>query len=478
MDPVADQAVQCDPGSFKDPSGAVFHWQGAVYRYVAPEDMQRLTPVLEHPRLRGLMAARAVVPTSVVELPPGSAPAQAYGTLSFLHHERIERLSYCPEWSAPMLADAGLHTLRLQEALLQEGLSLKDATPYNIQFRGTQPIFIDLPSIEPMREDGLWVPLNQFCETFVYPLLLHRRARLDLRVLLTGSPDGVDLETTYRLLGTGARLDPRLLSLVQLPRLLGRLMKPREVVGGDGQRAATLVRSAEQSRQVQLRTVGGLREHLRRLRTSRERTNWSEYTQTHSYDDQSEAQKASCIRAFLAERAVRSVLDLGCNTGAYSVLAAKAGCAVTAVDFDHACVVRLYEQAKAAGLNILPLCVDLTHPTPGLGWNNLERPRFLDRARADCVLALALLHHLLVTHRVPLASILDLLATLCERYLMIEYVDPADRMFRALLLNRSESYAAITLEAFRAAAQERFEVLSETQLGSMARYLFVLAKRP
>jgi hypothetical protein len=203
---------------------------------------------------------------------------------------------------------------------------------------------------------------------------------------------------------------------------------------------------------------------------------WSDYIETKSYSTEAEAFKQNFIADFLHERKVSTVIDLGANTGEYSLIAEKAGCSVVAVEFDHNSIERLYTTARDQKLRILPLWVDIANPTPAIGWHNQERKSFLDRFKSDCVFALALIHHLLVSNRQPLSRIVDLLAEMTTKYLIVEYIGKNDPMFQLLTLNRKESYEYYNEEFFQKEFTRRFRVLKSQKITNMEREIFVMEK--
>src|SRR5205814_57296 len=152
----------------------------------------------------------------------------------------------------------------------------------------------------------------------------------------------------------------------------------------------------------------------------------------------------------LREFQPKRVLDAGANTGHFSALAAKAGAEVVAIDLDEACVGAIWRRAAGEQLDILPLVVDLARPTPALGWRNRECPSLLERAagKFDGVMMLALIHHLLVTERIPLEEIVQLASELTSTLLIIEFVGPQDEMFRQLVRGREALHEDLTEAAF------------------------------
>ena len=413
--------------------------------------------LLEDPRLAGLYASAAA--TAVVE------------------HERIPFPSFPYEWPPEMLHAAAQLTLDLAIDLLAENLGLKDATPYNVLFRGPQPVFIDLLSFE-RREPGdpTWLPYAQFVRTFLLPLLVNRRFGFPLDQLLLPRRDGLEPEEVYRWLGLLERLRPPYLSLVTLPVWLAArrrddrsIYRPKRLA--DPERARFIVQSL----------MRGLARRVASLAPPAGRASaWSGYMDSgNNYSAAQFAAKESFVRRCLDEFAPRSALDVGSNTGHFSLLAAGAGARVVAIDSDPVVTGGVWRQARAANLDVLPLVVNLTRPTPGTGWNNRECPSFLDRARGsfDAVFMLAVIHHMLVTERVPLDEIADLAAALTSRLLVIEFVAPGDSMFQRLVRGREELHQGLTAAVFETSFRRLFDIVRSQHLEGASRTLYLMQRK-
>jgi len=206
---------------------------------------------------------------------------------------------------------------------------------------------------------------------------------------------------------------------------------------------------------------------------------WSDYMETKSYREDGFDAKERFVRAALERNRASAVLDIGCNTGHFSGLAATHGTQVVAVDSDSVCVGRTYERAVANSLSILPLVADISRPSPAMGWRNQEQASLISRlsGRFDLVLMLAVLHHLLVTERVPLSDVLKLAAELTTDLLVLEYVGPADAMFKRLLRGRDELYSHVTVAWFEAVCREHFEIVESKSLEPLDRRLYLLRKK-
>jgi hypothetical protein len=150
---------------------------------------------------------------------------------------------------------------------------------------------------------------------------------------------------------------------------------------------------------------------------------------------------------------------------------------VVAVDADPIAVGRTWQMAAADRLSILPLVVDIARPTPGTGWQNSECESFVDRARGtfDAVMLLAISHHLLVTERVPLAVILDLIVDLTKDLVIYEWVGPEDPMFQRIARGRLELHRDLTTDLFESTAAAYFQIVLKTQV-ARDRWVYALRK--
>ena len=160
-------------------------------------------------------------------------------------------------------------------------------------------------------------------------------------------------------------------------------------------------------------------------------------------------------------------------------MAASAGWSVVAIDLDPVVAGAVWRRARAEKLDVLPLVVNLTRPTPAMGWFNSEACSFLDRAAGyfDAVLMLAVVHHMLVTDRIPLPEIVRLTSVLTRRTAIVEYIDPQDSMFRRLTRGRDRLHADLTPTVFEAAFQKEFEIARCLDQEGSNRRLYWFRKR-
>jgi SAM-dependent methyltransferase len=452
--------------TFRDPAGSVEVRMDGAYRSIrAPYDAEVLE-FLGLPLATELVAQRRLVASEVV------SPAGAETLV--LRHPRIAFQSFPWEWAPGMWLAAAELTLNLCSELVQQGWLLKDATPLNVLFQGTQPIFVDVTSIERMDpHQPIWLAYGQFVRMFLLPMLAYSRLGWPLQASLTRR-DGYEPEDVYSALSWPARLQQPALSAVTLPSLLANNKKMQTA-----SLSSRAVKDPELAKQILLKTLKRLLSQMRKVTPAHRSSTWSDYaeTATHYSDEDHALKRTFVIRALGAARPA-TVLDVGCNTGVYSNLAADAGAEVVSIDTDVQAVDRLCASLKDSGKNILPLCVDLAHPTPATGWENREYASFLNRCTGhfDTVMMLAVLHHLLLRNQIPMDRIAALCHTLTTGHLILEWVPPADPKFQELLRGRDAIYTHITEAAFRDAFTGYFAIVDELTLAN-GRTMFHLEKK-
>jgi len=465
--PGSGRDIQRDPGSYRDPGGFVYRRDGVLYRQIGPSVIGDWQGFVESGLAGKLVASGKLIGYEPADLALAARPEDA---AAVIRPEPIDFISYPYEWTFGELKDAALLTLDIELEALAAGWTLKDATAYNVQFRGGTPILIDSLSFEPHEDGTPWVAYRQFCEQFLAPLAVMSRRDIRLAALLRADPDGIPLDLAKGLVPWRTRLDFGLLSHLHLHANA----QVRHAADDDDGAAAKRAR-IPRSRLIAL--VTNLRNTVAKLDWKPGGTEWSDYADNTSYNDRATAAKEQLVGEYLARVPGPGVWDLGANTGRYSRIAAEHGKRVLAFDIDPAAAERNYRQIKAEGRSdILPLILDVANPSPGIGWANQERRSLLERADPDAILALALIHHLAISRNVPLPMLMDLFAALAP-WAVVEFVPKEDVMVRHLLATRRDVFPDYTLDGFRSAALGRFEIAAETPIEDSPRTLFLLHRR-
>jgi len=477
LKPASPHLPNLDPGSFRDRQGRVFYHQGRVLRALSPVALAAWQQFRDSALFQRTQREATVVATREVDLEAGSGlDRAALATLgenwsAVLEHERVPFLSYPYEWPFSMLQEAALLTLGLLRDALAEGLVLKDGSAYNVQWRGVRPVFIDVASFEPWQPGRPWDGYRQFCQLFLYPLLLTAYREVDFQPLLRGSLEGVEPEVMRRLLRPRDRLRRGVLIDVDLQARIGvSAAASQRPLRTDVARAGFKKQLIENNVRRLLKVIAG-------LRWKRRSSTWSGYAADNRYSETDREAKADFIATVAAERQRSLVFDLGANTGSYSRIVAEHATWVVAVDVDHLAVEHLYRALRAGGpQNILPLIGNLADPAPALGWRHRERKVLAARGRPDLVLALALIHHLVIAANIPLPEVIDHFADLGGE-LVVEWVSKDDAMVQRLLLNKDYIYADYTPEVLEAALARRYRVVRRLTLANTTRTLLYARPR-
>ena len=387
-----------------------------------------------------------------------AAPAGLPGGEEFrwLEHAPLRFPCYPHEITASQLHAAARLTLSLARDALDDGWLLKDASAWNVLFDQGRPVFCDILSFVPADATGLWPAYAQFHRHFIIPLLMHRHLGVRTSRLFLSRRDGIEPEDARRMIrGLSAWRQPAL-EAVTLPALLGRRGAP----AGGRQRART---DRRLNRYLLARTYDRLEGHLQGLapRTPRSRSKWSDYeTERDHYSAAGLDAKRSFVRQTLADPAISSVLDLGCNTGEFSLLAESLGKQVVAADYDEQSLETLLQRLRNGDSRIQPMLLDVGRPTPAVGWMNEEVPGIITRiaGRFDCIMMLGLIHHLLVSERATLAGVVQLLESLAARRVIVEWVERHDRRFQQIAGLNSNLYEGLSRESFELAVQRVFNI--------------------
>jgi len=460
-----------DPASFRDPSGYVFRRDGVLYRAIQPSAATDWAAFEE----RGLAAALIGEGLLVSHAPVALELAPLPGAAVVIRPRELPLISYPYEWAFSQLREAALLTLEAQRRALAVGMWLRDASAYNVQFDRGRPILIDSLSFEVADLSAPWPAYRQFCKHFLAPLALMAHRDLRCGLMLRDFIDGLPLDLAAGLLPGRTRLGG-LLPHLHLHANADRRAQHAQISGAAAEPTAPgRARPMSATRHMALldslrRTVEGL--HLE------PGSHWLSYTRQTSYTEAAAASKHQIVERMLAAAGGTVVWDLGANVGTYSDLAAGSGRQVIAFDQDPSVVELHWRNLSAdARASVLPLVMDLTNPSPALGWAHQERRSLLQRGPADVALALALVHHLVIGNNVPLPRVADLMAQVGHR-MVIEFVPREDPMVQQLLASRRDIFTDYAIEAFRAAFGERFVTLDEAPVTDSLRTVFLMERRP
>jgi hypothetical protein len=456
--------------SFRDPSGFLFTRSGSLYRQVNQVYREHYERLMESGLYHTLVKAGKLVAHQVVDI-PAEIPELAY---QVIQPERIPFISYPYEWSFSQLKDAALTTLAIQKKALEKGMSLKDASAYNIQFQHGKPILIDSLSFEAYREGEPWTAYRQFCQHFLAPLALMAYVDVRLSQLLRTYIDGIPLDLASKLLPRRTRMNLALGTHIHLHAATQQRYSDKTVSRANLQRRMSKI--------AFLGLIDNLESSIHRLIWKPSGTEWGEYYTDTNYSPAALEHKKTIVANFLEQIKTpdglypQNLWDLGANTGLFSRLASERGIYTLAFDIDPAAVELNYRTClEAKEKNLLPLVMDFTNPSPSLGWHNRERDALMERAPAEAAMALALVHHLAISNNVPLPQ-LALFFRDVTHWLIIEFVPKADSQVQRLLATREDIFPDYHFEGFEKAFGVYFRIAGAVEVQDSQRRIYLMER--
>ena len=453
-----------EAGSFRDRHGRVFYSGKRVFRTLSSKawkDWQRLsaTSFFKEYSARGL-----IIPTREAT---DVDPQELEGTWAgVLEHHKIPFVSYPYEWCFGMLQDAALLQLDLLLAALREDMMLKDASSYNIQWMGSQPVFIDTGSFEEFQEGQPWGGYRQFSQLFLFPLLLQSYRDLPFQPLLRGRVNGISAADCNAIMSLRDLFRSGVLSHVYLQSKLERRY------GAARTDVRKALHRAGFKKELITANLKKLHKLISRLKWKPSGSTWSEYASNNPYSDSDTRFKRRFVKKVADAHPRSLVWDLGCNTGVYSRIAAANSDYVVSIDADQLAVERLYRQLKQEkNSKVLPLVNELADYSPDLGWRGSERRGLTSRDKPDLILALALIHHMVISANIPVSEFVEWLAETGGE-LVLEFVDKSDPMVQTLLRNKDDQYADYEKGFLEKNLKRFYRIKCQEELESQSRTLY------
>ncbi|HJZ13585.1 MAG TPA: SAM-dependent methyltransferase [Acidobacteriota bacterium] len=454
---------EIDPGSFRDPSGFIFVEDGEIYRQVNLVYKEHYDHLMHSGLYDKLTGARLMVSHEEMD----QVPARTDAAYKIIKPQRVSFLSYPYEWSFSQLKDAALTTMEILKIALQHDMILKDSSAFNIQFVNGKPIFIDTLSFERYREGEPWVAYRQFCQNFLAPLALMSCKDIRLNQLFRIYIDGIPLDLASELLPFRSLLRFSLLTHIHLHSKSQKRYAERPITRG----------TRKVGKFSLMGILDSLESAIRALQWDPPRSQWSHYYENTNYSEEGLANKKRLVSEFLSEINPTKLWDLGANTGLFSRIAVEKEIETIAFDSDPVAVELNYrEQISKGETRLLPLVLDLSNPSPGIGYENQERKALLDRGPADCIMALALIHHLAISNNVPFGKIAGFFSKLGNS-LIVEFVPKSDSQVKRLLAAREDIFTDYDQENFENQFGRYFVTLRSENLKDSERVLYLMKKR-
>jgi len=464
MKTMNDAGVTADPGSFRDPSGVVFSCCGEIFRLVNFCYKEQYDKLVSSGLYDELVKKKLLVSHEMID-----RPGVNDGAYLVIKPKKIPLISYPYEWCFGQLKDAALATLRIHRLALDKGMILKDASAYNIQFLQGKAVHIDTLSFDFYKEGAPWVAYGQFCRHFLAPLFLMVHTDVRLSQLLRVYIDGIPLDLASKLLGGKGGFAAK-----AHIKWHSKSVERYAQAGAAAKEGQVANRSISISKSKMTAMIDSLISIISKLILQGVITEWGDYYNRTNYSDLAADSKKSLVSDFLSRVSPTVTWDFGANDGTYSRLALlNEDSFAAAFDIDPIAVERNYTAVNKSGENILPLLLDLTNPSPSIGFACNERSSLETRQKPDCILMLAVIHHLAISNNLPLGIITKWLASLCK-HLIIEFVPKSDSQVKILLATRDDIFPDYTVEGFENAFVEYFKVLEKHSVENSDRLLYLL----
>lgn len=453
--------------SFRDPSGFVILENDKAYRAIQKSSAVVYEKLLQEDWYRQLVLEKKIQKSTWVN---NSNLSTDY---LWLEHEKFDFPLFAHQISAQQLFQSAKLTIEIAQKAYAHGWVLKDASVWNVIFLYGHSQFIDITSFEPYDgQSSLWIAYGQFCRHYIIPLLLFKHLGISAAKLFTLNRDGISSSRAKKLLGFHSYTSMAAIETVLLPSKLNEQSKLNKL-------NAASQENSRLNKTIFLNTLNRLNKYIDALEPSNfiGKSVWSDYEQQRQHYSVKDLVKKSNFVKKALEKISGSVLDLGCNQGEYSLLAASLGLKVVASDFDDYALVKMQSQLNGQSINVMHL--NLAQPTPAIGWRNEEHDSFINQSKNyfEIVLCLGLIHHLLVTERIPLDQILDLLGSMSQRYILVEWVNPDDKMFSEIASVNAHLYSEMSEAYFENEVRKHFTILDSLGLDQAQRRLYLLEKK-
>lgn len=460
--------IDPESSSFRDPDAKVISVGNKIYRLVYQSYKQHYDKLINSGLKELLIKNGYLISEQLVsELDLFNKNLSTQSVYKVLEPEIVPFISYPYEWSFSQLKEAALLTLSIQEQSLEKGLSLKDASAFNVQFHNGKAVFIDSTSFEEYIDDLPWVAYGQFCRHFLGPLLLFKYNLNELVALQKTFLDGIPLKIISKSLPVSTRFNFAILSHVHYHSKLeakysqNQSFKHKQIKLTKSRLKALIIH---------------LKETIKSISPPKSSTEWTDYYKLCSYEKESFEHKKELVSEYLGTNERATLLDLGCNEGEFTQIACLVSKHVISVDADNMVIERLFKKIRKDKVtNVLPLVIDICNPSPGIGWVNNERTDFLKRTKFDTVLALAVIHHLAIGNNVPMSKIAQMFAQLTNE-LIIEFVPKDDVQTQRLLVTKRDVFNDYSIGQFKTEFSKYFTVVREEPIKGTSRKLFLMKK--
>ena len=433
-----------------DKHARLFRCDDTILRAIQPEFTKQYQKILSKKIIQDLIADNILIPTEI-----SSLKIDGYDLV--LKHPILPVVSYPFEWTPSMFKDAALNILKLNMALAKHGLCTQDAHPWNVLFDGRVPKFVDFTSIIDLPAYGVSYVINEFNKYCTNPLLLMAKGYHKTFRSLTHEifcyPDAELVRELYGPQITAYRLWQVVLDRT---RHYTTYFIEGENQSGYGEEVKKLKSLVNRIESIDVRPKV---------------SEWSNYYSGENelpiYDGSKErlhyiknsTAKHAIVDHLLENIQPNTVLDIGCNRGLYSQMAASRGAKVIGIDIDEQALDQMYCDSKNINTYVIPLYINAVAPEEAIGFKEIPFPSVTERIKSDCVLCLALVHHLVFkVFQMNFIHIAKLLDSYSKKYLIVEFIPKEDKHVSEWY---TLEYSWYNVENFKSALNQHFHNIKQ-----------------
>ncbi len=460
-----DNLIKKEASSFRDNKGSIYYLDDKVLRIVNKSGAKNIDFILKNKILEESINHKYLINTKILnkqELP------NFFSKFEYVFEsELIPFISYPYEWSFEQLKIAALHHLDFQIFLFERGAVLRDSSAYNIQFVGSKPCFIDLLSVKKYEEGEYWIGYKQFCENFLNPLLLGSLKGICHNNWFRGSLEGIPTVELNKILSVKDLIVPKIFTHVYLQAKLNvKSIEDTKKISSKYKKLKSLPKSSYIS------IIYQLKDWIKKLSFKKENTIWQNYSKKNTYNEKENNQKKIIVTEFVKKLKPQKLIDLGCNDGNYSMLSLDNGAKyVVGFDFDHNTILNATINMTNERKNFLPLLLDASNPSPNQGWFQRERKGFLERFKADALIALAFEHHLIIGKNIPLEQFIDWITKISANGL-VEFVPKTDETIQKMLEFREDIFLDYSENKFEKCLQNKTKIINKNLVTKSGRIIY------
>ncbi|MFM1756397.1 MAG: hypothetical protein RL621_1351 [Bacteroidota bacterium] len=467
--------------SYKDTAARVVLEEGIYYRYIFNEYQVEYDHLMHSGLYKVLTEKGLMITHQEVE----QSQSNFYKKL---HPKQIPFQSYPFEWSYGQWRKVLYAYLQINKIALAHGMILKDATPYNFYFEGGRAVLLDTSSFDFFKEGDPWIAYRQFCSEMLSPLALMHYNGQRWAKITQSHLRGMPLNFVSKQLPLKSWLNMTCLLHIHLHGKYATNDSENSSLRNSNKKGF------EKTEKLVDKQKGFSKEKIVSLMKMLQSTvvnwkqpfafekHWIDYYHKDIASDKYLIHKEAVIKEWLAQltnqNKLNSILDLGANTGKFSLISSEYSDKVIALEYDDICVDAIDKAIVSSKKNnIYCLRMDLAETTPNMGVLEKEYSSIYTRAKSSMVLGLALIHHLFISNQLNFDQIASMFNEFSDKQVITEYIPITDEKVQFLMKDKQRDYQDYTEEGFTNALEQYFQIKERVKLEGSERILYLLEKK-